>query len=293
MVRIVTDSVADLPAAVVEELGITVVPLIVRFGTEEYRDGIDLSTEEFYEKLKHSPHFPITATPSPQDFADAYDRLAESSDAVLVIMLSARLSGTHQVALKGRELMKRRCRVEVLDSRLATMAEGFVVMKAAEAARGGASLEQALEAARAAIPRADMLSCFDTLEFLRRGGRIGAAQAFLGSMLKIQPMIALREGVVMPAGRTRSRSKAVDRLYEYVAGYARIEKLAVENTACPEEAEALRERLGALHPRERIYSSKMTPVIGAHTGPGLLLVAVLGDRRPGGAAPPEKAASDE
>jgi DegV family protein with EDD domain len=293
MVRIVTDSVADLPATVATELGITVIPLIVRFGTEEYRDGIDLSPEEFYEKLSKSPHFPVTATPSPQAFADAYDRLAEDTDAVLVIMLSARLSGTFQVALKGRELMKRRCRVEVLDSQLATMAEGFVVMKAAEAARDGATLEQVLETARRTIPRADMLCCFDTLEFLRRGGRIGAAQAFLGSMLKIHPMIALREGVVMPVGRTRSRSKAVDRLYEYAAGYERIEELAVENTACQEEAEALGMRLGALYPREQIHSSKMTPVIGAHTGPGLLLVAVLGDKKPDGAAPPARATSDE
>jgi len=281
MVRIVTDSVADLPAGVAAGLGITVVPLIVRFGTEEYRDGVDLSTEEFYEKLRSSADFPVTATPSPQDFADAYDRLAGEADAILVIMLSARLSGTHQVALKGRELMKRRCRVEVLDSRLATMAEGFVAMKAAEAAREGANLEETLAVARREIPRADMLCCFDTLEYLRRGGRIGAAQAFLGSVLKIHPMIALRDGVVMPAGRTRSRARAVDRLYEYVAGYERIDELAVEHTACPEEAEELAGRLGALYPRERIHGSKMTPVIGAHTGPGLLLVAVLGDKRDG------------
>ncbi|MBN1837718.1 MAG: DegV family protein [Spirochaetales bacterium] len=283
MVRVVTDSVADLPSRVAAELGITVVPLIVRFGTEEYRDGVDLSTEEFYEKLAGSSDFPVTATPSPQDFAQAYDRLAEQADGVLAVMLTSRLSGTYQVALKGRELMKRRCRVEVLDSRLATMAQGFVAMKAAEAARDGASLEEALAVARREMPRSDMLCCFDTLEYLRRGGRIGAAQAFLGSMLRIHPMIALRDGVVMPAGRTRSRAKAVDRLYEYVAGYERIDELAVEHTACPEEAEAFIERLSALYPRERIYSSKMTPVIGAHTGPGLLLVAVLGDRRTEGA----------
>ena len=134
--RIVTDSVADLPPEVAARLGICVVPLIVRFGTEEYRDGIDLSAEQFYAKLRSSPHFPATATPSPQDFADVYDRLAGRTGEILAIILSAAFSATYQAAIKGRELMRRTCRVEVLDSRLATMAEGFVVMRAAEAARG-------------------------------------------------------------------------------------------------------------------------------------------------------------
>jgi DegV family protein with EDD domain len=152
-------------------------------------------------------------------------------------------------------------------------------MRAAEAARAGASLEEALEAAKRAAARVDMLCTFDTLEYLRRGGRIGAAAAFLGSLLKVNPLLTLRDGVVQPAGRTRSRAGAVDRLYEFAAGYERIEELAVEHTACPEEAQALLERLTALHPRERIHLSKMTPVIGTHTGPGLLLVGVLGEKR--------------
>lgn len=278
-VGIITDSVADLPAEVARRLGIEVVPLIVRFGAQEYRDGVDLSTEEFYRMLKTRREFPATATPSPAAFAAAYDRLAEQAGELLVITLSSRLSGTYQAALQGRELMRRRARVEVLDSGTAAIMEGFTVMRAAEAIRDGATLEQAAAVARAAAARSDMLCTFDTLEYLRRGGRIGAAAAFLGSLLKVNPLLTLREGLVQPAGRTRSRAGAVDRLYEYAAGFQRIEELAVEHTACPEEAEALLERLSALHPRERIYLSKMTPVIGTHTGPGLLLVAVLGDRR--------------
>jgi DegV family protein with EDD domain len=278
-VRIITDSVADLPAEVARSLGIEVVPLIVRFGAQEYRDGVDLSTEEFYRMLKARREFPATATPSPSAFAAAYDRLAEQAEELLVITLSSRLSGTFQAALQGRELMRRRARVEVLDSGTAAIMEGFTVMRAAEAIRDGATLEQAAAAARAAAARSDMLCTFDTLEYLRRGGRIGGAAAFLGSLLKVNPLLTLREGLVQPAGRTRSRAGAVDRLYEYAAGFRRIEELAVEHTACPEEAEALLDRLSALHPRERIFLSKMTPVIGAHTGPGLLLVGVLGDRR--------------
>jgi DegV family protein with EDD domain len=277
-VRIVTDSVADLPPEVVEELGITIVPLIIRFGEEVYRDGIDLTADQFYEKLKASKLFPVTSVPAPAAFADAYDKLAKEASGILAITLSSRFSAIYEVALQSIGLMKRKRRVEVFDSRWATMAEGFIVMEAAKAAKSGAGLDKVIEVAQKTIPRVDFLTAFDTLEYLRRGGRIGKAQAFLGSMLKINPLITLRDGVVEPAGRTRSRAKAIDRLYDFAASYSHIEQMAVEDTACPDDAEALVERLGAIFPKERIYRSKMTPAIGTHTGPGLLLVAILGDR---------------
>jgi DegV family protein with EDD domain len=277
-VRIVTDSVADLPPRVVEELGITVIPLIIRFGEEAYHDGVDLTTEQFYDKLAGSKVFPSTSVPAPATFAQAYDKLAEEADGILAIILSSKFSATYGVALQSIGLMKRECRVEVIDSLSATMTEGFIVMEVARAAKAGAGLDEVIEVARKTIPRVDFLAAFDTLEYLRKGGRIGKAQAFLGSMLRINPLVTLRDGVVEPAGRTRSRTKAIDRLYNFAASYSHIEEMAVEDTACPDEAEALAERLGAIFPRERIYRSKMTPAIGTHTGPGLLLVAVLGDK---------------
>jgi DegV family protein with EDD domain len=277
-VKIVTDSVADLPPQVAKELGITVIPLNVRFGTDVYRDGIDITTEQFYQRLKRDRALPVTSVPSPATFAEAYERLAEETDEILAIILSSKLSGTYDVALQSIGLMKRKCRVEVIDSQTATMAEGFVVMKAAKAAQAGAGLDEVVAIARSTMPRVDFLSAFDTLEYLKRGGRIGAAQAFMGSILKINPIITLRDGVVEPAGRTRSRAKAIERLYDFAMSYSFIEEMAVEDTACPGDAEALVKRLGSEFPRERIYRSKMTPVIGTHTGPGLLLVAVLGDR---------------
>ena len=277
-VKIITDSVADLSPQIVAEMGISVVPLRVRFGDEVYRDGIDLTPDQFYGKLKTSKVFPNTSVPSPADFIQVYDKLSEETDEILAILVSARLSATYEVARQSIEKMKRKCRVELLDSETATMAEGFIVMTAAKAAKGGAKLDEVIEVARKTIPRVDFRAAFDTLEYLRKGGRIGRAQAFLGSMLSINPIIALKNGVVEPAGRTRSRSKAIDLLYEFAADYARIEEMAVENTACPDEAEALVERLGAIFPKERIHRSRMTPVIGTHTGPGLLLVAVMGDK---------------
>lgn len=277
-VRIVTDSVADLPSEVVEELGISVVPLSVRFGEEVYRDGIDLTADQFYEKLKASKLFPSTSVPAPAAFAQAYDKLAGEADGILAIIVSARLSATCEVALQSIGLMKRKCRVEVIDSQWATMAEGFIAMTAAMAAKTGASLDEVMEVTRKAIPRVAFLAAFDTLEYLRRGGRIGRAQALLGSMLGINPFITLKDGLVEPAGRTRSRAKAIDRLYDFAASYSHIEQMAVEDTACPDDAERLVERLGAIFPKEQIYRSKMTPVIGTHTGPGMLLVAILGDK---------------
>jgi DegV family protein with EDD domain len=277
-VKVVTDSVADLPPQVVDELGITVIPLNVRFGEKVFRDGIDLTTEQFYQELTRSKIFPVTSVPSPVTFADAYDKLAEETDEILAIMLSSKLSATHEVAVQSIGLMKRPCRVEVIDSERAVMAQGFLVMAAARAAQAGAKLDELIAMVRSNIPRVDMRAAFDTLEYLRRGGRIGAAQALLGMALRIHPLITMKNGLVEPAGRTRSRAKAMDHLYQFAADYKRIEEMAVEEAACPEDADLLTDRLGNLFPRERIYRTKTTPVIGAHTGPGLLLVALMGDK---------------
>jgi len=278
-VKIITDSVADLPPQVVKEFGITVIPILIRFGNEVYRDGIDLSADEFYQKIANSKAFPVTSVPSPGTFAEAYDKLAKETDEILVIILSSKLSGTYEVAVQAVGLMKEKCRVEVVDSQWATMAMGFMVIAAARAANDGANLDEVADVVRRNIPRVDFLAAFDTLEYLRRGGRIGRAQAFLGSVLKINPLITLKDGLVEPAGRTRSRAKAIDRLYDFAISFSRIEEMAVEDTATPDEAEALVERLSSVFPKEQIYRSKMTPAIGTHTGPRLLLVAVQGNRR--------------
>lgn len=277
-VKVVADSISDLPPQVVKELGITVIPLNVRFGDEVYRDGIDLTNEQFYQKLTTSKILPVTSVPSPATFAAAYDKLAEETDQILAIIVSSKLSGTHEVALQSIGLMKRKCQVEVVDSGWAVMAQGFLVMAAARAAQAGAKLGEVVNIVRANMHRVDMRAAFDTLEYLRRGGRIGAAQAFLGSALRIHPIITMKNGVVEPAGRARSRIKAIDHLYQFATSYSHIDELAVENAACPADADLLVERFSARFPEKRIYRTNTTPVIGTHTGPGLLLVAVMGDK---------------
>jgi DegV family protein with EDD domain len=277
-VKVVTDSVSDLPPRLARELGITIVPLHVRFGENVYRDGVDLTIEQFYRELAISRILPVTSVPAPADYAEAYDSLAQEADGILVITVSARLSGTFDVARQSVGLMKRKCRVEVVDSRWAVMAEGFIAMAAARAALAGATLDEVLEVVRTNIPRVDMRAAFDTLEYLRRGGRIGAAQALLGSALHINPIITMRDGLVEPAGRARSRTRAMDHLLQFALGYSRIEEVAVEEGACPDDADRLVEQLSARTPADRIYRTRITPVIGTHTGPGLLMLSIMGDK---------------
>ena len=277
-VKIVTDSVSDLPPQVVKELGITIVPLNVRFGADVYRDGVDLTAEQFFDKLVHSKTLPVTSVPSPGTFAEIYNKLAEETDEILVITVTSKLSGTHEVALQSIGLMERKCRVEVVDSRLAVMGQGFVVMAAARAAQAGAKFDEIRDIVHRNIPRVDFRAAFDTLEYLQRGGRIGKAQALLGSILKINPIIGLKDGEVIPCGRERSRAKAIEHLYNFAMSYSHIEEMAVEYAAALDEAEMLIERLGSKFPKERIYRSRTSPVISTHTGPSLLVVTVLGDR---------------
>ena len=277
-VRIVTDSVADIPAGVVAELGISIIPVLLHFGEETYRDGIDITTDQFFQKLVNSDVMPTTSVPSMDMFARTYAKLAEETDEILVIMLSSKLSGLYNAAVQSAALVDTDIRIEVIDSGYAVMAQGFIVIRAAQAARDGASMDEIIEIVHRDLPRVEIRAAFDTLEYLQRGGRIGKAAALMGSLLKINPIVALKDGVVEPAGRARSRAKAIDLLYDFAAGYSNIEELAVEGGACPDDVDNLVERLGAIFPRERIYRSRATPVIGAHTGPGLILVAVLGDK---------------
>ncbi len=279
-VAIVTDSVADLPPQVAEEFGITVVPLVVRFGPDLYRDGLDLSPDEFYGRLKTSRALPATSVPPPAAFADAYDKLAERANDILVVCLTAKLSATYQVALQAVGLMKKKCRVEVLDSQWAVMAQGFIAIAAAKAARAGATLDGVLDETRRTMHRVDMCAAFDTLEYLERGGRIGKAQAFLGSLLKVNPIISMREGEVRPLARERSRPRAIDYLYDFAISFGKVEGLAVEYATDSDEANSLAQRFRLKYPQIPIYLSRTSPVIGTHTGPGLILISVLGDRQP-------------
>ncbi len=277
-VKIITDSLGDIPPGIAEELGITVIPINVIFGNINYRDGVDLTTEQFYDKLAASKVFPTTIVPSLGRYADAYDQVAEETGDIIVITNSHKLSASYETAVLARERMKKKCRVEVIDSLSAIMAQGLIVMAAARAAKDGARLDKILEGVRNNIPRAHIRMAFGTLEYLRRGGRIGKAKTFLGMVLKVSPILGIRDGEIYPFAREHSRARAIDYLYEFADGFTGIEGIGVEDVTTPGEAEELARRLQARFLGETIYRSRVGPAVGAHVGPRVLGVAVLGDR---------------
>jgi len=273
--KIVTDSLSDITSDIAERLGITVVPVYVRFGEEVYRDRIEMTTDEFYRRLTYGNVFPTTTQPPPGDFLDVYNRLAGETDEILVITLSSKLSGTYQSALHAKSLVEKKCRIEVIDSLTVVMGLGLIVIAAAKAAQAGASLDEVADLVRRAIPRSHSIMSFDTLKYLAKGGRIGKAQGLLGSLLSVKPILTMRDGEVAPLTRVRSRAAGMDYLYNFVAGFPRIEGLAVEYATTPDDAARLVERLGSLFPKERIYISTVSPVIGTYVGPHVLSVTVL------------------
>jgi len=277
-VKIITDSTSDLSSEVAEELGITIIPLYVYIGSETYRDGVDLTPEEFYKRLPHCEKPPTTSVPTVASFAEAYDKLAEEADGVVVITISHKLSATYETALQAVELMKRRCRVEVIDSLTALMAQGLIAIAAAKAANDGVSFDEVVGITQRNMSRVEVRMAFDTLEYLKRGGRIGRAQAFLGSMLKVNPILGVKDAEVHPFARERCRAKAIDYLHNFINGYSRIEEMAIEDATTPGEAEMLIGRLDSKFPKERVYRSKVGSVIGTHVGPHVIAASVLGDR---------------
>ncbi len=278
-VKIVTDSTSDLTSETASELGITVVPLNIHFGTEigteTYRDGVDLKAEDFYRKLEQSKNLPTTSAPAPGTFAEVYDKLAKETDEILAITISSKLSATYKAAVDGKELMKSQARLEVIDSLSAMVGLGLIVIAAAKAAKAGASLNEVIEVVRSSMGRVDFRLAFDTLEYLRKGGRIGTAQAFLGSALKLNPILTIKDGVTEGVIRVRSRAKAIDYLGDFVMSFPDVEEVAIEDATTPDEAKILAERLYSKFPRERIYWMKVGPVIGTHVGPHVIGVGVL------------------
>ncbi len=272
-VKIVTDSSADLPEEVVKALEITVVPLYVRFGDEVYRDRVDISEDEFYERLQHDPVHPNTTQPTPQDFVNVYQKLAQGADGIISIHLSAKLSGTCSSALQAKGTVANECSVEVVDSETLSMALGLIVIAAAKAAKDGKSLDEVEAVARQTIPKIRLLALLDTLKYLLLGGRIGKAKALLGSILNVKPILTLKDGEVVPTAQVRTRAKGLDRLFEFVQSTTNIQELTVVHSTTPDEAQALAGRLGSVFDTEKIVMSRLGPVLGVHIGPAALIVA--------------------
>jgi len=269
-VKVITDSAADLPPTLAEELGITVVPVYLRFGDKVYRDRVDISEDEFYHKLLHDPIHPSTTQPTPQDFADAYQKLSQEADGIISIHLTSRLSGTYNSAIQGKKLVEDGCPIEVVDSQTLSMANGLIAMEAAKIARSGKGLQQVLAEVRQIIPNIHLLILLDTLKYLAKGGRIGKTKALLGSVLSVKPLLIVKDGELQPAGQVRTRSQGIQRLFDFAKNAIDIQDLSVVYSTTPDEAQILAEHVGSLVPRERITLARVGPAIGVHAGPGAL-----------------------
>lgn len=274
-VRIVTDSTADLPEGMAEELEITVVPLKVFFGEEAYRDGVDITPDQFFARLAKSHVLPTTSQPSVGDFLEVYQSLSQEADGIVSIHIAASLSGTVEAASLARQSLAEGCPIEIMDSSSTSLGLGLVVMKAAAAARAGASLEEVAAVARRAAEQLHIYFMVDTLEYLQRGGRIGRAQAFLGTLLQVKPILSIRDGVVHPLERVRTRAKALDRLFELITAFPSVTDFGVVHATTPQDAQALVQRLGNARPDTPVFLSRLGPVVGTHGGPGVVGVGAL------------------
>lgn len=272
---IVTDSTADLAPRLVQQLAISVVPLTVRFGEKSYRDGVDITPDEFYRNLTQEQGLPVTAAPGPGVFTELYQALLSQGHQVLSIHLSGKLSATYNSARLGMEALGPGQSVEVIDSMTVSMGMGLLVLQAARAARAGLKLEEVSAIVRQTMGRARLFGALDTLEYLHKGGRIGRAQAFLGSMLNFKPLVTVRDGEVHPLERVRTMAKAKARLVELVRSVPAIEELAVIHATTEDEVEKLAASLQPLVPDKEICRARFGPVLGTYVGPGVLGVALI------------------
>jgi DegV family protein with EDD domain len=278
-VKIVTDTLSDMTHGLATKLGISVVPLYVRFGDKVFKDRVEMTTDEFYYRLQHDPNWPSTTQPTPNDFFDVFNKLADETDEILCIDLSHKLSGTYESACAAKRMMTKKCRIEVIDSMTVVMGLGTLVIDAAKAAQEGAKMDDLIARVRRNMDRSHAVMYFDTLKYLAKGGRIGRAQGLLGSLLSVKPILLMHEGEVAPLTRVRSRQAGLDYLYNFVKSLRNINELAVEYATTPEDAKELMERLNDFFPKERIVLSTVSPVIGTYTGPHVICVAAVADKQ--------------
>jgi DegV family protein with EDD domain len=274
-VVVVTDSTAYIPSALIVKLGIRVVPLSLVWGTEVFRDGVDIMPAEFYARLKTAKVMPSTSQTSPEEFIKIFSPIVEAGNSILAVLLSSKLSGTVDSATQAKQALPG-AKIEIVDTLSTAMALGFITLAAARALQNGADLAEATQVTKQAVEKSSIIFVVETLEFMRRGGRIGGAAAFLGTALNMKPLLTLHEGKVEALDKVRTKGKAVDRMLDLIEkeiGSTRPLRIATVQAAAEGEAKELLKRANdRFHPEESIFS-EVSPVIGTHIGPGTIGLA--------------------
>ena len=262
---VVTDSTADLPDEWRDRYSITVVPLKVLFGSETFRDRVDMTDDEFFKRLAASSRLPTTSAPSPGEFAEVFERLAKDHDGCISIHIGAQLSATAEAARVGAQAVDG-FRVNVIDSQTVTMPIAFLCKVAAESA----SLEEATAAVEQRVPKCRVLALLDTLRYIEMGGRVSRAQAMIGTMLDLKPILLVADREIKSVDRVRTRSRAIPRMLEFFRGEMPVEHVGVMHAEAPDEAGEIAENLRRELPGLEITIGKIGCVLGTHTGPRAL-----------------------
>ena len=279
-IAIVTDSTADLTAEQAAHYGITVVPLVVRFGNEVFQDSVDLSATEFMIRMEQSKSLPTTSQPPPGAFEEVFRSLSADHDEIICITVSSRLSGTWQSATLAAEAVRATVPVTVLDSLAVSVALGTQAITAASMSAAEEPVEDIVATIAAESDRYHTVFFVDGLEHLRRGGRIGKAAQLVGSVLQLRPLLRVEEGQIVPLERTRTRSKAIAALEEFATEAGAVDLATVIYTTMPEDAAALANRIAAATSVPSVPLVQVGPVISAHVGPGMLGISLR--EAPGG-----------
>lgn len=273
-VKIVTDSTADMPPEVIDELGITVVPLTIHLGSKTLRDGVDITSADFVQRMDRSSAPPKTTPPKQAQFDQLYAELTKGGGEVVSIHVSSKLSQTYRNAVRAATPLLGRSKIVVIDSQLITVGLGMLVTAAGRAAARGDSLDDVVRLVRGMIPRIYIGFFVETLDFLERGGRIGKAQAMLGNMLNIKPLLILEEGEIVALEKVRTRAKAIEKLVEFITEFTHIQKMVVLHGNTPEDVSTLIEQTNLLLPNLDISVDHYGPVTATHLGTDALGVVV-------------------
>ena len=273
-IRIVTDSVADLPAALASANDITVIPCYVIIGSETYKDGVEITPDRFYSRLEGLARLPTTSQPTIADFQEVYQRLLDQGHQIVSIHVSSKLSGTVNSATQAKAAIGDSSPIEIVDSQMASGPMGLIVLDAAQLAREMPDFREVARRVRQTLVRTHGFFLVDTLEYLQKGGRIGKAQAFVGGMLKVKPILTIREGEVHPVERPRSMERAKNRIIEIARDLAPVRQVNVSYSTDRVQALALRAELAELVNPEHLIESRFGPVLGTYLGPNALGVSV-------------------
>ncbi len=274
MVKIVTDSTSDIPADLVARLGIAVVPSYIMFGTESYRDGVELTRQQFYDRLTSSTVLPSTAAPPPDIYRKVYRQLAEETEEMVSIHLASQYSGIYSSAVVAAQGVSG-AQIAVIDSEQVTMGYGWLVVAAAEAAQRGASFDEIVALVHAMKPRARVLAALGTLEYLHRGGRVDWIRAMLGTLLRIKPIIEVRTGQVNLVERARTLRRSLERLLALVQELGPLERAIVLHTNAPALASGFADELQRVMPEWKRSIGQAGVTIASHAGPGAVGVACV------------------